>query len=299
MRIVEVTEYSEEEIAKFLLRDCRKWLHDVGNNMAFRGVKSDEELMKVNQPKGRVPKSMDYEVHLMMTRAFKELGFKANRDNSFYVFGNRWSTYGRNNYGFFPIGDYSFTWSPSVEDLYLDMPYDTIINRNVEGSEALAIRVIDMKDTGEYTLDYVQNVIHKALPDMEIIDSKHISRQGDFYFKLETPSSFTKEAIFRIKAALQKVRTMEQLDDDLSFDVELKKDGTKTTTDFLKNWITTHKYTDKDIVSALNARTDNRPNEIAIACKAAYLVREDKIPYDELGFMFTDPTWFKSNKEDE
>lgn len=297
MKIFEVTEYSEDEIAKLLKRNCKKWLHDVGNNMAFRGVKSNEEFLKVSQPHDRVPKTMDFEIHQLLVRAFTELGFKANRDNSFFVFGNRRSGYGSNSFGFFPIGDYDFTWSPKIEDLYVDLPYESDLKKHMDGDQNLIIQFYDQEDSGQYSVEYITKIINKVIPDVDIVLAKQISRDGQFYFKLKNTTDPINVGIIKNMQTLLNLAA-KRMGINVVSDVSLSKDGSSSSVDFMKKIITDLDYTDTDIVAALNSvnKTSKKPNEIAIACKAAFLVREDKIPYDQLGFMFTDPKWFKQEE---
>ena len=124
------TEYNRDElekkakhIAKLIYKNSKPWFSEAGNELIYRGVKGfglNPKLAFRGKPRTkRITQDTPVEFQNIVDSILKELGFKALRGNSFYVTGNRLATddYG-DIYVIFPIGNFDYTWSPKIRDLY-------------------------------------------------------------------------------------------------------------------------------------------------------------------------------------
>lgn len=78
-------------------------------------------------PKTRLPIDTPKFIHSATDKLMKKLGFKARRDNSIFTAKSpSWAAaYGR-YYAIFPIGEYFYTYSNSIQDFYVDLISDRI-----------------------------------------------------------------------------------------------------------------------------------------------------------------------------
>lgn len=122
MRLHEVVANIQEykDIDNMLKRDCVKWLDETNGKKVYRGMRTSAKVSKNQVNKHRSPRETGRFVHDLLVKGFRQAGFSANRDNSIFCTGG----YGEAlDYGsvhvIFPIGDYSYTWSPAINDLYM------------------------------------------------------------------------------------------------------------------------------------------------------------------------------------
>lgn len=129
MRIDEVVkQISEDEINNIITsirRDCQPFIQQSDRERPlYRGIQVDAEIR--NQPFSkfsvhikRNPLTMGKGLYNIINKGFKFGGFKARRDNSIFCTANQDTA---QNYGtpfiVFPIGNFSFTWSPIIKDMY-------------------------------------------------------------------------------------------------------------------------------------------------------------------------------------
>lgn len=127
MRLIEVEEnWSPEMLHDFIEEECQPYLREIDNEplgkVLYRGIQRREEhdYLIVNPRQNRRPLGTDEAIHKKFVKAFRELGFEANRDNSLFCTGNQYEArqYGL-VYAVFPIGKFSYTWSEDVEDLII------------------------------------------------------------------------------------------------------------------------------------------------------------------------------------
>lgn len=109
-------------IIEYINTHCKKYLSENPNFLntpLYRGMKESSEILIKNIRSDRKPLDSSSLYHKIFTDGFKDAGIAATRDNSIFCTGNNAdaSRYG-NVYVIFPIDDFSFSYSPSISDLY-------------------------------------------------------------------------------------------------------------------------------------------------------------------------------------
>lgn len=271
MKLFEL-DYSKTEIASLIKQDCEKWLKEIGkDNMAFRGERTDQLFFKQKPHPNRIPLSMRLSTHKALVKAFSELGFDANRQNSFFAFGNKLSTYGNFNYGIFPIGNFTFTWSPAVNDLFISINDDIFFKSKPE-----KVMFVFSNSNEDIKPKYVENII-----------KKHLDNHG-IKFKFGKHAIKPRAFMFDTDIIMNDIKKLEQITKDITDDLpqesyfDFSLDYTDESADIgrLKDWIIEKKYSNKDLESAIVSH-----NEIMIKCESAYFVRYSVIPYAELDII--------------
>lgn len=112
-----------KDILSFIEKNCQSYLKqnpDWKTKPLYRGteVLRDDKARIINSPTDRRPVDTSKELHNMFVKAFKDAGFIANRNNSIFCSGNIHVEYYGKLCIVFPIGDFDFTWSPHISDLY-------------------------------------------------------------------------------------------------------------------------------------------------------------------------------------
>lgn len=120
----EIVNAPPEDIVKLIKRDCKPWLKQAGKNLVYRGTGNKEIFVKKQVRTDRYPLATPDAFHDYIDNKMKEKGFKARRKNSVFVTGDlsEAKRYGYGTYVIFPIGDFDFTWSPKIMDLYYEIP---------------------------------------------------------------------------------------------------------------------------------------------------------------------------------
>lgn len=117
MRLYEVT---DPDYMNMVRRDCKPFLEQSGDKKVYRGIRKNysEVFFKVTVRQDRKPLSFNSVEHALLIDAFEKGGFTANRNNSMFCTGSlrHAKSYGT-AYEVYPIGYFSFTWSPEVYDL--------------------------------------------------------------------------------------------------------------------------------------------------------------------------------------
>lgn len=136
MRLFEIEEnINYDEIKQTIMRDCKPYLEQIDNNPMryplYRGLKKDFVFQKYPVRQDRRPMTMDATDHAYMVKAFKDAGFKANRNNSIFCTNSPTmaSDYGK-LYQVFPIGDFDYTWSEEIWDLFQWLEDNPNVGRN-------------------------------------------------------------------------------------------------------------------------------------------------------------------------
>lgn len=116
------------ELKSILDRDCSKFMKEIGEDwdeaFLIRGMKSPSDssgMVKLQVRKDRRPLNTPIKVHDLFNRMFqKEYKVEKIRSQLLFTTGKKTeaSEYG-DLYIIFPIGDYTYWWSPDVQDLYL------------------------------------------------------------------------------------------------------------------------------------------------------------------------------------
>lgn len=127
MRLVEIEENLDpKELREFIEKNCQPFLEQISNDIfhyrMYRGTHSisyAETSRIVSVRKDRRPSATYPEDNIKLITSFKNNGLVANRDNSIFCSGASVvaGAYG-NVFCAFPIGSFSFTWSPEIDDLY-------------------------------------------------------------------------------------------------------------------------------------------------------------------------------------
>ena len=121
-----MTETKDLETALYLIeRDCQPFLSQSGGGLIYRGIRGVDDYTCVLpgilylQPvrTDRRPKNLPIDVHEILVKIFKELGFKANRNNVSFSASLTISEKHGDAYILLPIGEFDYTWSEDVGDL--------------------------------------------------------------------------------------------------------------------------------------------------------------------------------------
>jgi hypothetical protein len=126
MRINEILTENDfddpEYLKQFILDNCKPFIKAVENPnrmKLYRGNNDTHDTHVTTVRQDRLPLSTNVNMHNFLVKGFIEAGFKAHRGNSLFCTGslNQADTYGT-VFCVFPIGDFHFTWSPEIRDLY-------------------------------------------------------------------------------------------------------------------------------------------------------------------------------------
>lgn len=109
-------------IIEYINTHCKKYLSENPNFLKlplYRGMREDSEYLIKNIRTDRQSVDSSPFYHNVFIEGFKTAGIEANRDNSIFCTGDLGDAtrYG-SVYVIFPIGDFSFAYSPSIRDLY-------------------------------------------------------------------------------------------------------------------------------------------------------------------------------------
>lgn len=121
----EAVEIDENDIISLIKRDCQPFLNEVKDRLMFRGLKKlsgNPNFVKLSVRKNRIPRHSSMDFHVYFNEAFEELhNVKNIRSRSIFGVGDQStaSTYGM-TYAIFPIGDYTYWWSSSIGDSWID-----------------------------------------------------------------------------------------------------------------------------------------------------------------------------------
>lgn len=116
-------------VVSLIEKNCKLALHSMmqASSFIYRGIKKTENIPPVvfmGQPRiDRKPKSSTEAFHDNVNLAFRMAKFKANRSNSIFVtsvIGDAAMYSISNLYMIFPIDGFAFTWSPKINDLYVN-----------------------------------------------------------------------------------------------------------------------------------------------------------------------------------
>lgn len=116
-----------EGIIETIFKDCEYYISQLRKSNAFkllyRGTRDGTNFYKLktsNLERGRKPKDMGKIMHdLLNDEIFRpEFGWNV-RDGIFAS--SKLLTYYGDPYLFFPVGEFKYVWSPTVQDLYEDM----------------------------------------------------------------------------------------------------------------------------------------------------------------------------------
>lgn len=140
-----------DEVWAFIKNNCAQYIYENPSHLIapmYRGFTNSAPPITVkliNQ--NRLPKDTPKQIHKIFVEAFKEAGIKANRDNSIFVTGDhsQASDYAASNvHVVYPIGDFDFSYSKDVKDLYMDL--EKLFNKQLlifDENQPLSFRTLD------------------------------------------------------------------------------------------------------------------------------------------------------------
>lgn len=159
VKIIDLFEnLSDENIQKYrdiIIRDCQPFLRE-SKHALFRGSDSAVYsffLKKKKVRKRRRPMDSPTALHRKVNKAMKELGFEARRNNSIFTIKSPGAASGYGDiYCVFPIGEYNYTYSNSIEDFYNYFRSENILNILTDKS---IDTFMSLKD--EYIIDIIES----------------------------------------------------------------------------------------------------------------------------------------------
>lgn len=158
--------YTEREVIPLIKKDCKKFLNENGGQFLYRGMRlhgslMDPDVVKMTPRQDRIPKDTPQRVQKYFNEEFElEYGVKDIRSRATFCTGNKRSarTYG-DLYAIFPMGDYTYWWSPRVHDFYNDITKYITATYQSEISD-------DDEDPLVYIEDVTKEDIHSFILDM-------------------------------------------------------------------------------------------------------------------------------------
>lgn len=122
MMLLEVMKLGPKEAAELIRRDCKPWLKEAGDAacLMYRGTSDvDGWFDKLDTRRDRKPTDTPRFVHAKLDDYFHEKFGIRLRSESLHCVGKARlaETYGKVRV-VFPIGKYTYVWSPNVKDLY-------------------------------------------------------------------------------------------------------------------------------------------------------------------------------------
>lgn len=118
-------EYADR-VSPIIHKECAKWINEAGpSNFVYRGAgKWPYPVSLRDVRKDRKPKDTQLNRHAIFNQMIEEVGGTADRTNSAFVVG---SPRIAREYGtvhvVFPVGDYTYTWSPRFNDWTTDFHF--------------------------------------------------------------------------------------------------------------------------------------------------------------------------------
>jgi hypothetical protein len=118
-----------EKIVPLIQQHCRQALYGMqqANRFLYRGVKKMPAVAFLGQSReNRSPSASSATFHRNINLAFATAGFVANRSNSIFATSDKGEAAGyalgssNKPYMIFPIDGFKFTWSPSIQDLFVN-----------------------------------------------------------------------------------------------------------------------------------------------------------------------------------
>ena len=126
MRYQELVETIDDDVIRKIHNNCMPFLKEAEGKFLYRGLdiveREDKPIMVVSPEEDRYPMNTPQELQNIVNDWFRKYGFKAHRGNSFFCTS---SFSDAEKYGvphaIFPIGNYSYTWSPLIHDFFEDI----------------------------------------------------------------------------------------------------------------------------------------------------------------------------------
>ena len=178
-------ELSDDEILEILERDCQQFLESCDNRFLYRGSKTESKektLHKVKTRKDRAPRDMNGNTHVLIDNYFEKKYGIRYRSASVFTTGSKENAedYG-SAYAVFPIGEFSFIWSPNVVDLYSNLKaaqtFKKFFSNPFKASKPIVITqevINSYLDTAKYTNDNLGVAIRKGNEIMISCDEYYI-----------------------------------------------------------------------------------------------------------------------------
>lgn len=138
------------------------------------------------------PRNTPSNIHNELIRAFDEAGFKANRDDLF-VTGDihEASSYGVPG-AVFPLGDYDFTWSPEILDMFTDLndknPRQWLSIIPIQFENLYEDVAMKYREKWQIYIKEYEEDIHDAIQNNEEVNQSWIDMIEHFKELIEDPS---------------------------------------------------------------------------------------------------------------
>lgn len=148
----------ENNLEEFILKNCQPYIKENPDwkiDPLFRGI-NDHKLVSIHQIRtDRNPKDSRKFYHDLYNAAFAANNISSNRSNSIFCTGDsqKANQYGR-VYVIFPIGNFKYTWSPTIEDLYNEaysLLYNDVIH--FKNADADVLTADDFPETLRWNVD--------------------------------------------------------------------------------------------------------------------------------------------------
>lgn len=116
-----------DALSQFLQAHCRPWMKQFAGErgLLYRCGKVDRgDWTTINVRQDRRPLDSPHALHDLFNEMFTAAGIAANRSNSLFTSGglssgaSSASSYGSHCFVVVPIGEFDFTWSPEIPDLF-------------------------------------------------------------------------------------------------------------------------------------------------------------------------------------
>lgn len=178
------------QVKEMINRKCKPFLKASGGNHIYRGMKDVGNFFIGEYPKNRQPKDIMPEHSLFFDKLLTQNGFSALRSNSIFVAGDELyaESYGT-VYLIFPIGNFSFTWSNIINDLYTSLyedNYEVLISAKVP--RAKAVNLVDNENAKGILKEFIKLYSNTDLKtaidsynEIMITGGKYIAVKADFF----------------------------------------------------------------------------------------------------------------------
>jgi hypothetical protein len=244
MRLFELTDQvpTRDNLEAFIEKNCVPFLKqnpNYENLPLYRGINVDKDIMiSPGSMVDRKPKDTPVPIHKAFVTAFKQAGIHANRSNSIFCTGDSFqaSQYGV-IYEVYPIGNFIFSWSPKVFDLFSPDMWETLFNTGMLKIHNLDDFMDGISNIGYIYSHYTDDQSFKSLRWLQI--------------PAEVRQKYLGQALMDIK--LMKSGNLDHLD-------------VSSTPKFVE-WIKTN-YDTNNFVKAINAG-----QEIMVQCDKMLLVK--------------------------
>ena len=168
-------EYSVDQVANYIRKNCWQWVREMGKNFFYRGLKKDLKFAEITPRTDRVPTDLPPAFSRAIDAWFhSKFGWYPRSTGVFCTPRKDTAEYYGYPFIFLPVGQYKYIWSNDVHDLYSSLMHtesifsDGYFSKNKDRIERLELK--HFKDTED------QDVNKEELYD--ILDSIRYTNRG-------------------------------------------------------------------------------------------------------------------------